>query len=61
MNYYKGEKNYYNVGQILVITKWDNQHYKVGRVVLLQSGTSLLQKVTGITKCGNYYKVVLGT
>ena len=42
---------YYKVGpQVLVITKWDHYCHKVGSVVLLQSGTTLLQCATGITK-----------
>ena len=32
-------KNYFKVGQVLVITKWDNWYYKVERVALLQQGT----------------------
>ena len=39
MIYYKVNKNYFKVGQVLVITKWDNWYYKVERVALLQQGT----------------------
>ena len=39
MIYYKVNKNYLKVGQVLVITKWDNWYYKVERVALLQQGT----------------------
>ena len=40
-----------------VITKPNNCYYKVGRVLLLQSGTILLQSGTGITKWEEHYKV----
>ena len=40
-----------------VITRRNNCYYKVGRVLLLQSGTILLQSVTGITKWEEHYKV----
>ena len=39
MIYYKVNKSYFKVGQVLVITKWDNWYYKVERVALLQQGT----------------------
>ena len=39
MIYYKVNKNYFKVGQVLVITKWDNWYYKVERAALLQQGT----------------------
>ena len=32
-------------------------YYKVGQLLLLQSGTTLLQSGTGITKWDDYYKV----
>ena len=37
------------------ITKCDKCYYKVRQI--LQSVTILLQSATGITKCGDYYKV----
>ena len=49
------------VGKVQIITKWDNYYYKVGRVVLLQSGTILLQTRMRITKYVIYYKVVRNT
>ena len=39
MIYYKVNKSYFKVGQVLVITKWDNWYYKVERVALLQQRT----------------------
>ena len=72
LNYYKVVKKVLQSGTAFclqsgttVFTKWDGLiyykvgqfYYKVGRV--LQSGTNLLQGRADITKCDNYYKVVL--
>ena len=53
---------YYKVWQPVItkcdsyfITKCDKCYYNVWQV--LQSATILLQSVTGITKCDDYYKV----
>ena len=37
------------------ITKWDTVYYKLRQI--LQSAMGLLQIVTGITKCDDYYKL----
>ena len=44
----------YNVRQLFK-TKCDKCYYKVRQV--LQSATILLQSVTGVTKCYDYFKV----
>ena len=48
------------MGHLVVTTKWDNCYYNVGRVLLLHSGTILLQSEKGITKWDNFIRKLDG-
>ena len=43
----QSEQKLYKVGQLFVITKWGNCYSKVGRVLILQSGTTVITKWEG--------------